>query len=50
MKVTLFPTDGSDYDLRVFTGVDTVDEVKDIARLDDVVHTDVESVRVQTEA
>lgn len=50
MKVTLYPTDGSDFDLRVFTGVDKVDEVKDIARLDGVTHTDVESVMVETEA
>jgi hypothetical protein len=50
MKVTLFPTDGSSHGTREFTDVDKVDQVKDMARLDGVTHTDVESVMVETEA
>ena len=49
MRVTLYPTDGSSHDNRVFTGVDKVNQVRDIVRLDGVRHTEVESVRVETE-
>jgi len=49
MKVTLYPTAGSHFDVREFTDVEKIDQMNDVVRVDGIVQTDVASVVVETE-
>lgn len=49
MKVTLYPTAGSHFDVREFTDVEKIDQMNDVVRVNGIVHTDVASVVVEAE-